>query len=303
MQLFYEGAEIQKDVELISLVVQDSCGDQQDAIDLVFADSHGQWSGWNPRKGDRLEVVQDGYRSGVLWVDRIRQEQGLFSLGAISLPPAARTAHTCVWENITLQALAAEKAAAYGLGLQCFGVQPFPYARVDQIAKKDFAFLQARARLEGCTMKIDGGQVILYQDAFLENQPVVKRLTPAQFLEEPVFFDRADNTYTSCIVRWGQVSGSFADPACIGAQLTVEDVPVHSQREAQRFAQGLLRSYNKREASGEVITALDVSITGGNVIEIGGMGHSDGRWFVELAQHNLAEQQSNFRLHRCLERY
>ena len=58
---------------------------------------------------------------------------------------------------------------------------------------------------------------------------------------------------------------------------------------------------NKRETVGRISVLLDISITGGNVLEISGMGLSDGRYFVELATHDFAEQISTFTLHKCLE--
>ena len=48
---------------------------------------------------------------------------------------------------------------------------------------------------------------------------------------------------------------------------------------------------------------LDTTIAGGSVVEVTGMGLSDGRYFVELARHSFAEQVTTLQIRRCFERY
>ncbi|RGX53815.1 MULTISPECIES: phage late control D family protein [Anaerotruncus] len=300
-KVIYNGKDIAADVEIAVLNVSDSCGDQVDAIEAVFVDSEGQWSGWNPRKGDTLDIEQDGYRSGLMWIDQIRQDGDRLALGAVSIPPDGKTRRSKTWENINLLTLAAEKAAIYGLSASFYGVQAIPYARVDQVGRGDFGFLQERARLEGCTMKITDNKLVLYSDVYMEGQPAAKRIDPSLFCSPPVFDNTAGKTYSSCTVSWGAIGATVTAPRFLGPELVVTDVPVSSIGEAQRFAKNLLRYSNKRETVGRISVLLDISITGGNVLEISGMGLSDGRYFVELATHDFAEQISTFTLHKCLE--
>lgn len=302
-KVLYNGKDISADVEIGVLDVSDSCGDQIDAIDAVFADSRGQWSGWKPQKGETLDVEQDGYRAGQMWIDRIRQQDGKLALGAISLPPAGRTPRTKVWENVTLLTLAAEKAALYGLTPEFYGVPSYPYARVDQISRKDFGFLQERARLEGCTMKLSDGKLVIYSDAYMESLPAARRIDASEFYGPPNFDDSAGQTYSSCTVSWGDFSATHTDPGCLGPERIVSNIPVSSIGEAQRFARYLLRDANKRETRGEISVLLDTTIAGGSVVEVTGMGLSDGRYFVELARHSFAEQVTTLQIRRCFERY
>ena len=302
-KVLYNGKDITADVEIGVLDVSDSCGDQVDAIDAVFADSRGQWSDWQPQKGDTLDVEQDGYRAGLMWIDRIRQQDGQMALGAISLPPDGRTPRTKVWENVTLLTLTAEKAALYGLTPEFYGVPSYPYARVDQIGRKDFGFLQERARLEGCTMKLCDGRLVIYLDSYMESLPAARRIDASEFYGPPNFDDSAGQTYSSCTVSWGEISASYTDTLCLGPQKVISNIPVGSIGEAQRFARCLLRDANKRETRGEISVLLDTTIAGGNVVEVTGMGRSDGRYLVELARHSFAEQVTTLRLRRCFERY
>lgn len=299
--VIYNGKDIAADVEIGVLAVYDSCGDQVDALDAVFMDTRDQWSGWNPQKGDTLGVEQDGYRSGTMWIDRIRQDGGRLALGAVSLPPDGKTKRSKCWENITLMALAAEKAAAYGMSVEFYGVQAVPYARVDQIGRGDFGFLQERAQLEGCTMKVTDNRLVLYSDRYMESLPPAKAFTAAQFCRQPLFDNSAGKTYSSCTVSWGGVSGTAWASGVLGPDLTVSDVPVGSIGEARRFAENLLRAQNKHETAGEFSVLLDTSVTAGNTVAVTGMGLSDGKYFVELAVHDFSEMISTFTVHRCLE--
>jgi len=302
-QVLYEGKDITLEIEISDLKVTDNCGDQADAIDATFANSENQWSGWQPRKQETLNIVNQGYRSGNMWIDRIRQEDGTITLGAVSIPPGGKTKRTKSWENVTLMTIAAELAARYGLSVQFLNVPSFPYVRVDQIGRGDFGFLQERAMLEGCSIKVQDKRLFLYSDAYMEGLPAVKTIDASDFFEKPRFNDAAGNTYRSCTVAWKSIAGTFKDGQAVGPELTTNDYPVTSSGESQRFAKNLLRSYNKKEQIGEIAVMLDTGITAGNNIYITGMGLSDGKYFIDTAQHSMAEEVSRFILHRCFTRY
>jgi phage protein D len=302
-QIFYQGKDISADVEISNLLVTDSCGDQADAIDAKFANSENQWSEWKPKKEDVLNIINAGYRSGSMWIDRIRQEDNLVVLGAVSIPPGGKTKRTKAWENATLITIAAERAAQYGLTAQFLNVPAFTYARVDQVGRGDFGFLQERAMLEGCSIKVQDKRLFVYSDAYMEGLPAVKTIDAADFFEEPRFSDSSGGTYHSCTVAWQSFSGTYTDPDAIGPELAVNTYPVFSAGESQRFAKNILRSYNKKGDIGEISVMLDTGITAGNSVNITGMGLSDGKYFIDTAQHNFAEEVSRFTMHRCFTRY
>jgi phage protein D len=302
-QIFYQGKDISADVEVSNLLVTDSCGDQADAIEAKFANSENQWSNWMPQKEDALSIVNQGYRSGNMWIDRIRQEGGVVALGAVSVPPGGKTKRTKAWENITLITIAAEQAAQYGLSAQFLNVPSFSYARVDQVGRGDFGFLQERAMLEGCSIKIQDKKFFLYSDAYMEGLAVVKTIDASDFFHEPHFSDSSGGTYHSCTVAWQSFGGTYTDSNAVGPELRVNNYPVFSSGEAQRFAKNILRKYNKKEYIGEIAVMLDTAITAGNTIHISGMGLSDGTYFIDTAQHNFSEEISRFTIHRCFTRY
>ena len=299
MEIYYEGAEISQKIEVVELEVQDNCGDRLDAISLLCGDTQGQWSGWGPKKGALLEVAQGGWRSGAMWIDLIRQEQGQLLLGAVSLPPQAKTLRSKSWEAVTLLTLAAEMAAAYGMPLQAYGVAAPACARVDQVNRGDLGFLRWRALLEGCAIKLAQGALVVYDCRYMERQAPAKAWTAASFARPPRFSDSAGETYSACSLSWGGIQGYVQAAGAIGPELTVTDQPVGSQGEAQRFAANLLWDKNKRAASAELYLPLELGVAGGNVVAVSGCGLGDGRYFVELARHDFVAKESTFLCHRC----
>lgn len=302
-QIFYEEKDITEAVDISELIVTDSCGNQADAIDAKLANSENQWSDWKPQKGDSLGVAHAGYCSGTMWIDRVRQEMGCIYLGAVSIPPSGKTKRTRAWEHVTLITVAAQLAAAYGLAANFINVPSYPYARIDQLCRGDFGFLQERAMLEGCSIKVQNGKLFVFSDVELESASPVKIIDSSNFLEEPRFSDSAGETYCSCTVAWQSCAGTFADPETAGPELHISSYPVSFAGEAQRFAKNLLRGYNKKGRTGEISVALDTTITAGNVVGITGMGLSDGNYFIDTAQHSFAEEISRLTMHRCFTRY
>ncbi|MCI1965889.1 MAG: hypothetical protein LKJ17_07135 [Oscillospiraceae bacterium] len=302
-QIFYEGTEISSNVELSDLKVTDSCGEQADGIDAVFANSENQWSGWSPQKKDTLNIVHDGYRSGSMWIDRIRQETGAIQLGAVSIPPGGKTKRTRAWEKISLITIVTQLAAAYGMTAKFLSVPNYAYLRVDQMGRGDFGFLRERAALEGCSLKVQDKELYLFSDVWLESQSAVERIDAADFLESPRFSNSAGGTYGSCSVSWGKVGAVYSDAAGVGPELNVTEYPVSSTGEASRFAENLLRNANKKEVTGDVSVPLDTTVSAGNVVAISGTGLNDGNYLIDVAQHSFAEEVSRLSLHQCFTRF
>lgn len=302
-RIFYEETDISGDVELSDLNVTDSCGEQADGIDAFFANSENQWSEWKPKKQDALNIIHDGYRSGSMWIDRIRQETGTLRLGAVSVPPGGKTKRTRAWEKVSLITIASQLAAAYGLKAKFLSVPNHVYSRVDQMGRGDFGFLRNRASLEGCSLKIQDDTLYLFSDVWLESQSTVKTIDAADFLENPQFSDSTGGTYSCCSVSWGSVEATYSDPEGVGPELSITDYPVSSIGEALRFAKNSLRNANKKGVEGNISVPLDTTISAGNVLGISGTGLSDGKYLIDVAQHNFSEQISRFSLHRCFGRF
>lgn len=302
-QVIYEGKDISANVDISGLTATDSCGDTADAIDAAFANSENQWSAWKPEKTNSLRIARYGFDSGQMWIDRIRQERGVLSIGAVSIPPGGKTKRTRSWERITLITLASQIASQYGLNVRFLQVPSFVYDRVDQVGRGDFGYLSERALLEGCSMKLQNGTLYLYRDFDLEGVPTAKNIDADSFCEEPRFDDSARDTFGSCTVSWQGYGGTFADPDATGPGLSVCDYPVFNSGEARRFAKNLLRSHNKKEHSAEVAIPLDTAIAAGSTVNVSGTGLNDGKYFIDTAKYDFTAEIVRLSLHRCFMRY
>ena len=100
LDILYNSINITSSVDPLKVTLIDNSGGVPDGIDCIFSDTNGLWSQWKPKKNDTLEVKQDGYSSGLMYIDEIIQNAGTFELKSLSIPQSSKTAKNQVWENI-----------------------------------------------------------------------------------------------------------------------------------------------------------------------------------------------------------
>jgi hypothetical protein len=82
-----------------------------------------------------------------------------------------------------------------------------------------------------------------------------------------------------------------------------KSIYVNDSAEAQRYAKGILRSYNKFMITGKFITELKTSFAAGSIINIKGVGMFDGKYFVHRIVHDLIRNRTEFLVRKPLEGY
>lgn len=307
MQLIYEGKDITSAVEIVKAEITDNAGGIADNIELVFSDTEGLWSRWKPRKNHILEVKQDGFSSGRMYIDTLEQHRGRFLLKALSIPQAAKTQRTKTWENIRFLALATEMAGRYGFKLKTYGVQNWLYQQVDQVEQKDFEFLAYQSLLEGYTLKLTDQTVIIYDKAYLQSQPVQRIIYKENLLGEYCFKQISTGIYRSCHMKWnssdGMVQAEYMPSDSPEGPILKMNLPAGSQGEALRNARGLLLQANRKESTGSVQLKLDTGLAAGSILEVSGIGLADGKYFIEQAIHRLTEGRTLLHMYKALEGY
>ena len=291
MQILYNGVDITPSVQVERLLCLDDWGATPDSIDLTAADG-GQWSRWNPQKGDTLEIRDKGWQSGPQAIDAISQRAGKIRLQALSLPKGGRTPRSQAWENLSLPAVGGEIAARYGMGVQVFGTAPV-CQRLDQAGEGDFAFLARFARREGFAIKILDRRVILYDWRQRMQSAPALTLSPGNLLGDPAFDDRSDGLYGGCTLTWGEISATVQVDAAAD-QLAVGDVPVSDYAQALRYAQNILDDARRGAYAGRLETPLALGAAAGNIAQLSGFGLADGRWFVDRAVHDFVRNSTMF---------
>jgi hypothetical protein len=303
VQLFFRGVDIAPKVGISKASIIDSAGGQLDSVEVVFADPEGLWSGWDPQLGDSIRLAQDSFDSGECYVDQRGQRQGLYILRGLSAPEDVKSRRSRSWEKVTLLQLAGDVASAHGLTLAPYHVRDQTYDWVDQTGQGDLEFLAARCALESIAVKVNNKKLILYDEAAFEAAAPVRTIRRGDLCGGLEFLDDQSGLCSGCIVSYGGVTGEFMVPGGSGSVAARGDLYVTSIGEAQRFAKGLARQANRRARMLAGTILLDLTLAGGSMVRVTGVGTADGLYMVDEAEHLLTEGLTSLRLRKRLEGY
>lgn len=250
MQLIYKGKDIYKDIS-VSQCIYDSYGEQRsDTLKILFNDTRDLWDGWNPEKGDTIQVILGACDTGEMHVVSIKPENGLMCLRANSIPEDYNDRKNKSWEFVTFKQLCSEVAERHGLSCEFYGVDDQTYEYVNQQNHEDFVFLEERCVLEGCAFLVYNNRLVVYSEPFMESSSSKDEL----LITNDVKFDYVDDSkkaYGSCIVKNGTVIGTHTVEKATNKVLEkILSIKISSQAEANRFAKNLLRFENKKMTRG-----------------------------------------------------
>lgn len=309
MNIIYNGVDITDSVQPVTLQVTDNACGVPDSVTAAFSDTEGLWSKWKPEKNDTLQVKESGFDSGVMFVDQISQEPGLFELKALSIPQSSKTARSQGWENVRLLQMVTEIAARHGFTVQSYNIINHLYQRVDQRDEPDFAFLSDRCMLEGYALKINNRNIVLY-DELKEEQKVVDQQL-ATIRESEIngayrFTNKSTDIYEKCIVRSqlvnGYIEGEYT-AAGISGPVLKRALNATNQAEANRWAKGLLRSFNKHMITGSFEINLNTNYAAGTNVNMVEIGMFDGKYSIHRLVHDLLRNRTKVTLRKPLEGY
>lgn len=304
MRIIYEGKDITNLVNINKADFTDNAGSFADSLDIQFDDPEGIWSRWKPKKNDKVEINHGSFKSGLMFIDELEQQRGMFKVRALSVPQESKSCNTQVWEAVRFMEFASEIAARYGFKLETYGTDNCLYGRVDQFEKADFQFLSDRCLLEGYMLKVTDGKVCIYSEAYMEGMAAAKTISLQQFDGSYDFRNTSTGIYNSCSISCGSIKARFVPSAApAGAVLKYTDIYIASQGEGERYAKNLLRAQNKYESTGRCSVELDSALAAGNSINIKGVGLADGKYFCSQVTHKFMDKKTTLKLRKPLEGY
>jgi len=309
MNIIYNGTDITSSVHPVSIQITDNAGGKPDSLSVVFSDANGIWSKWRPAKNDTIQIRENGFDTGVMYVDQLVQTAGRFGIMALSIPQQSKTARSQGWENVRFLEFATQIASRYGFKLRAYDVTNHLYERVDQREEPDFAFLAYRCMLEGYALKINNRTVVIYDEAKQEQKAVDPKrgvIRESDINGAFEFIDKSTDIYEKCVVRsltpGGYIEGEFQAPGVRGPTLKRNDYAA-SQAEAIRWARGILRNYNKHMVTGTMTINLNTHYAAGTVVAVQDIGMFDGKYIIDRLVHDLLNNRSKLWLRRPLEGY
>ncbi len=307
--LIYSGVNISVDVSQMVLAIRyvDRLDAASGELELELEDSTELWQGpWYPALGDVVSL-QIGYSGGALL------DCGEFQIDELELdgPPdvmrlrclaayvtsAMRTANTVAYENMSIEEIAGQIAAKYGLALvtaSSESANDVAFARVTQRRQMDLEFLKRLAREHNFDFTVRAGQLIFYERAALESVAAAAVITRSDTVRFS-FRNRSRRIYEAA-------EFSYFDPDT--KELITQSVPADQPSPTGDTLKIVARCENAEQAQVKAEAALhlhnmvfvDASIEGpgntvlvaGNNVELSGWGALDGKYLIETATHQVA---------------
>ncbi len=275
---------------------------------MVFSDTDGLWSKWKPAKNDKVQVKENGFDTGLMFIDELSQSAGVCGIKALSIPQTSKTTRSQGWEKVRFLEIAAEIATRYGFKLQTYNVSNHLYERIDQQEAADFAFLADLCMLEGYSLKINDQTVVIYDEATEERKQADPKLS---IIGEGLingnfeFLDKSTDIYQKCLIRSNghiYIEGEFSAPDIFGATIK-RNIYASNQGEANRWAKGVLRSYNKLAVMGSMTINLNTNYAAGTCLSVRDIGMFDGKYFIHRLVHDLINNKTKLTLRKPLEGY
>lgn len=292
MKFYYQGVDISPSISLHSVLYTDVAGDKADRLDITFNDVNRQWASWGVQTGDECRFIEASLDTGVLYVESHNANNGLFTIGAISIPASAKTAKHRAFENVRFQSLAAEIAGQHGFSLEVHSAPNVLYERMRQDGEGDFAFVSRLAKQEGCTVKAYDKKMVLYKQSYMEGQSAIVSIDISRY-DTYTIFDTDARSFEACeVMTYGGPIRFDAPDVKNGRILKIDKVMAANEGEALRFAQGLLRTKNRTKSRCRLPIDLRTDITAGSVVTVQGEGVVSSPYFIYQAEHNLTTVQT-----------
>lgn len=294
LKVLYNGTDITDAIDINSCIHNMYACSKADTLDLIFNDTNKVWDGWKPGKEEIIEVICGIAKTGKMFIDTVKPENGSMTLKASSIPPTAKKKNNKSWEDVYTLQLAKEIADRHDLGFESYGVKDYLYSYVRQENESDFEFLQKRCDLESLAFVVYDQKLILYSEKYLEEQEAVEDIElgcDANFY----YTDNALKGYGAMKVKNGNLTGLYISKnglSNMGEEII--QTYIGTQEEANRFAKGLLRQFNKNLAVGVWKDSIRRELSAGSVFNLKTTGASswDGKVFVSQIRQNYVNATS-----------
>lgn len=302
MKVIYENTEI--NLQVSDCKVIDNMGGKADSLAITFADIKNECRKWKFKKNHIIEVIEERFSTGRMYVDEFGCGVGTYSIRALSIKKKVKTKFTRTWENVRFLELVNDLIKDEGLELDTYGtIENYEYARVDQIEKNNIEFLNERCVLEGYNLKICDGKAIIVSEMFLEQQEESLILNPSAFVGKYSFNCTSKDIYGGCEISYA--STKFIKGRYILNQdyelLKLRNIMVSSSYEADRFAKNILRSYNKYEVTGTFYLNKNTNIAAGVTLKIENLDSFNGKYIVDRVYQDLILGKTKVSVRKVLE--
>lgn len=272
-----------------------------DSVSISIADPTKAWlTALFPQKGDSLSagincVGYDGSMfCGTFVIDGISfsGEPTVLKIGAISTPENEefRTRErTQVWENVTLQNIAAEIAERTGVAL-VYDAPEIKIKAIEQSKKNDCAFLSELCKSYGLSLKVYNNKIIIFDRIERKKRPAAYTVMLAECTSWD-FATELVGSYTGGEIAY--TSGDSEEDIAYKMGTPGRWLKVNERADSLADAQKKLES--ALDEANHDITTLDLSMPGqpamypAQCLQFVGLGaHVDGKYYINSVSHDVS---------------
>lgn len=313
---------------LQSLAYTDVASGESDQLDIVMQDIKMEWLGKRyPKKGDRVDgkitfvnwngILDKKLDCGAFVLDNIKFSGGpaKASFGCLASPIDSSfntRERTKTYQDVTIEEIAQEIADKYKLKLKYSGTD-IRIETIEQSQKTDSAFLYDTCGTYGLSMKVYKKSIVIYDQTEAENKRAAKNLTRKSFIDDNwEYEDSLAGVYTGARISYKPDGGGDEISVYVGhkdeeaddARVLYINEVADSVADAYRKAAVAVNKSNQEatKLSGDIWP--DPKICAGVTVEISGMEHIDGKYFVDkcITEVGGSKSRQSIEMHKCQER-
>lgn len=256
-------------------------------------------------KDDEIEIkTAGGFTTGIMYLDSCESIDGKFTIMALSCKREQQKKKSRIWNHPKLSKIISDVASNTGLTPLLYGFKDYSYSGIAQIMEADLQFLSRLCKREGYSIKCDNGNLIIFNEYYLENNSTPIEISKSD-VESDYIFNRSVNGLASLTVRYfntetlQSVSYTATDNEISGGE-DIRIMPLKDINEAQRFANGYLREANKLYITGAMRMSYNGKISAGTVTDLKGFDEFDGRYVIYEAKHDFTNEKTTIKVRKVL---
>ena len=286
--------DISNDINIINAIIDDNAGDIYDSLQICISDIDNDWRIWDIDTDESIEIIKNGFSSGIMYIDTVEIDAGKCIVKANPLKRKYKELKSSTLENINFLNLANTIANRLNLDLETYDLVDYTYDRLDQISKTDFSFLVSRCILEGYRAKITNDKLIIYNEKTFENLNSIQVFTPDEFMGKYKLKKSNLNTFSKCEIQY--FAKDYIKTECIDNKINAStlkpNLRVSDVIESNRFGFNLLKYKNKYINTASFCINLNTNLAGSSTISLENIGAFSGKYFIENIKHDFVNDKS-----------
>lgn len=300
LTLYYEGADITDDVDIMECVCRDVSGGEADCLNLKV-DHADKWFRWGPQKNDKIRVTRSGYDSKTLFLNTIVPEDGAFRIYATASKSVPQPPRWQAFEKQTLSAILSVCAGECGMGAKIHGISgglTYEYLLRDNMSAP--VFMQQLTNREGAVLKALDGNYTAIGVQYAQGLSAMHEMELEDDQLDSEYIDRRDLSWQSVAIKTLFGSGAASDKNARGQARTITDITVDNDAMAYRWARNILLMHNRQSEILNIEMDFNPGYTAMVRIDVKSKTDAGGHWMIQEATQNLVDGRTKAKLIRCV---